>query len=107
MTSCNAKAGQLHSPHLIKLLAASAVANQRPSPCMQISPEMLNETDIVPEQQIGFVREHALQLCAIRPDANRIPSGLCKGRDTFLTVVCYLIKKRMETFFSVWGSDLS
>ena len=60
---------------------------------MQILLEMLNETDVLPEQQIGLVQAQALKVYAFLQIQTAFPSGHGKGRNTFLTAVCYLTRK--------------
>ena len=50
---------------------------------MQILLEMFNETDVLPEQQIGLVQAHALKLYAFPPDPNRIPKWTWQGEEHF------------------------
>ena len=64
-------------------------------------------TDIMPSPQIGFVRVHALQLCAIPPDANRIPKSTLQGEGHFPHSCLLPYKKENGDIFSVRGSDLS
>ena len=67
---------------------------------MQILLEMLNETDVLPEQQIGLVQAQALKLYAFPPDPNRIPKWTWQGEEHFPHSCLLPHKKRKYGHFS-------
>ena len=67
---------------------------------MQILLEMPNETDVLPEQQIGLVQAPALKLYAFPPDPNRIPKRTWQGEEHFLHSCLLPHKKRKYGHFS-------
>ena len=67
---------------------------------MQILLDMLGETDVLPEQQIGFVQTQALKLYAFPPDPNRIPKWTWQGEEHFPHSCLLPHKKRKYGHFS-------